>query len=185
MDNTKPKKQCDEATLKRLAAMRLKANEVRKKKAELRRAQQEEEKRQFEKEYETKVLKKPEPKSKAPIKEAEIEHDIYPEQPAPQEEAESDDEYADAPVPSKRPSKQKAPARPKAQPVLTPEPNYKQEYYKMKLYNIQQQQHHMSLASQYSQQPPQVHAQDIARQSIQKTMDKAIYDKVYRELFGL
>jgi hypothetical protein len=185
MDNTKTKKQCDEATLKRLAAMRLKANEVRKKKAELRKAQQEEQKRQFEKEYETKVLKKPEPKAKAPIKEAEIEHDIYPEQPASQEVADSDDEGPTEPAPSKKPSKSKAPPRPKAQPVLTPQPNYKQEYYKMKLYNMQQHQHHLSVASQYAQQPPQVHAQDIARQSLQKTMDKAMYERVYKDLFGL
>lgn len=164
----KRKQPCDEATLRRLADMRIKANEVRKKKAELRRVEAEERKAEFDKKYKEKVLKdKTEPRVE------ETEKPIYPEPaaPPPTEDDETESEEENEPLP----------------PVLPPtpaEPNYKQMYYKAKLDAMQQQADQKQFVQNYQSMPYAYQAADIARQNLKNKANKQVLDQVYQSLFG-
>jgi hypothetical protein len=184
MENT-PKKIVDEERLKKLAAARKKALEVRQKKAELNRAKKQEQKEQFQQEYEEKVLKKKNPpkkevENKVEEKIEETDKDIY-EDRMPVKEAVSDDDYPIEMV-SKAKSKKKAPSRAIAQQPQ--EPNYKQIYYQHKLAMLQAKQQQDQFNEQYSRLPPYAHTLDIAKNSIKERVDKVVYDEVYKQLFS-
>lgn len=170
----KPKRVCDEATLKRLAEMREKANAVRRKKAELKRAEKEASKKDFEKRYEEKVLK-----HQKPVIE-ETDKQIY--EPPPSKPAEDDDED-DYPIEmvAHRPKTSKA--KPKPQPEQPKEPNYKQMYYQHKLSQLQAQQQEQQFLQQYARLPPYQHAVDIAKHQIKQRVDDEVLGSIYRGLF--
>jgi len=173
---TKPKRKCDEATLKRLAEMRQKANEVRRRKAELKRAEKEASKKEFEKNYEEKVLK-----VKKPVVE-ETDKQIY-EQPPPKAEDDDDDDF-----PVEMVAKTTKPSRAKPTGVSPPstkaEPNYKQMYYQHKLSLLQQQQQQQQFYQNYAQLPPYAHAVDIAKHQIKQRVDDEVLGSIYKGLFG-
>lgn len=179
---TKPKRQCDEATLRRLAEMRLKANEVRKKKAELKRAEKDEKKKAFDAKYEEKVLKKqPEKPQEAVIEETEKEP--YQRLAEAESVADSEDYQVELVPPRAKPAP-RAKTAPMVLPPPVSEPNYKQEYYKMKLSSLQQHQHQQQQYQQYAQAPPYQHLTDIARQSIKQKVDRHVLEKAYKDLFS-
>lgn len=173
----KPKRVCDEATLKRLSEMREKANAVRRKKAELKRADKEASKKDFEKQYEEKVLKvKPKPVVEETEKEP---YEPAPSQPAPSE-ADDDD------FPVETVAKTPKTSRPKAQSAPPPppkEPNYKQMYYQHKLSQLQAQQQEQQFLQQYSRLPPYHHAVDIAKHQIKQRIDDDVLGSIYKGLF--
>ena len=79
-------------------------------------------------------------------------------------------------------------------PVVAPppppqpkEPDYKAEYYKMKINMLrerqQQQEQQQNWHTMYQQAPSSVHAADIARQSIMARANKAVLERAYREIF--
>ena len=179
MDNTKEKKQVSEETLRRLAECRKKGIETRKMKAELKKKEAEEAKAKLKAQYEEKVLKKKAP-APAPTPEPveETEKEIYPTK--SQQQDESEDEEYEAPPPPK--TKKKSVSKQQLQQVG--EPNYKQMYYQHKLSMLQHQQEQASFASQYARLPPYAHAVDIAKNSIRQNVDKAVLEKVYKELFN-
>lgn len=177
----RPKRQMTEEQLKRLADARKKALEVKKMKGELTKARKAEEKAKLKEEYETKVLKKTQPTPPTPPPSPvsqpieETDKDIYEkEQPQPTEE----EEYPVELVPKGKGKK------PKALPVQPTEPDYKQLYYKSKLEMLQAKQQEEQFRDQYARLPAYAHTVDIAKHQIKERVDKAVYDSVYKSLFG-
>ena len=175
----KPKKQLDEAALKRLAENRRKGLETRAMKAALKKKEQADQKERLKQDYETKVLGKTEPTpptKKAPVKThapiEETDQEIYQ---SPQQEYHSDCESVTSPPKSK--------GKPRASYQPSP-PNYKQEYYRLKLETMQRQHEQKMYEEQYSRQPPHQHMNYIARNAIIGNIDKAVKERVFKELFG-
>jgi hypothetical protein len=168
----KRKRTPDEATLKRLAEMRLKANEVRKKKAELKRAEKEASKQDFDKRYEEKVLK-----AQKPVVE-QTEKEPYEPAPKPTQDDQSEDDFPVEMV--AKTAKKKPKATPAPQPA---EPNYKQMYYQHKLSLLQQKQQQEQYLQQYSQLPPYAHAIDIAKHQIKARVDQDVLGDIYKGMF--
>ena len=73
--------------------------------------------------------------------------------------------------------------QPKASPIST-EPDYKQLYYKSKLEALQSKNQEEQFRNQYARLPPYAHTIDIAKHQIKERVDKAVYDNVYKSLFG-
>jgi len=164
------------AQLERLAEMRKKAQETKKMKAELRKTEKEEEKENLRKKYEEKVLKKKETPPPEQVEETDI--NVYePINPEPQSESEDE-------TPTPKPSRKS-----RSKPIdITPQPpteNYKQLYYKKKLERLEQDQQQQQFLQNYSQLPPQHHAIDIAQNTLRSKANKAVYESVYKSLFGL
>jgi hypothetical protein len=172
-DPPKQKPKCDEATLRRLADMRKKAAEVRKQKAELRQAEKDEKKQEFQKVYETKVMKNK--KSLPAIPETEMELHQPPNMPPPspplQAGADDDDDPAG-----------QAANKPKRS--LGGHASAKDRYYEYKLNRLQQEEEQKTFQQNYTRMPAQHHMHDIARNQIRANVDKHVFDRVYRELFG-
>lgn len=176
MDSTKPKQQLSEDRLRKLAAARVKALEQKKKIGELNRAKAAQKKNAFQKEYDELVLgAKQQPAAPAAPPVEETEEDIYPQPPQPA--ANPPEEAA-----PKRRGKQAANTD---APVAAAEPDYRQLYYKHKLENLQSAQQQQQFAAQYSQLPASYQAADIARHTLKSKADKAVLDRVYRDLFGI
>jgi hypothetical protein len=175
----KPKRTCDEATLKRLAEMRAKANEVRKKKAELKRAEKEATKKDFEKRYEEKVLKTQTPK---PVVQEETDKQIY-DPPPPKPTDDGDDDFPLEMV-AQRPKSTRAKPTPAPPPPPPQEPNYKQMYYQQKLSLLQSKQQEQQFYQQYARLPPYAHAVDIAKDQIKKRVDDEVLGSIYKGLFN-
>lgn len=169
----------DEATKKRLEEMRLKGLETRKMKAELKKAEKEQQKAELKKAYEERVLKKkPEPQ---PAKIEETDKEVYPSAThADETEAEESDEE---PVPVKP---VKAKKQPKAQTLSQPPAtNYKQEYYKLKMMKLQEQDEQSRFMESYERMPPTVHVADVARQQLKSKVNDELMKRVYNDLFGV
>lgn len=173
----KPKKPLDEATLKRLAEMRKKSIETRRMRAELKKATKEEEKESLKKAYEEKILKKKPTQSKPETHDEpidETEEEIYENSNYAVSDAESEAEV----------SKPKSRAKPKPKMAANKtEPNWKQEYYRMKMQRLQQQEEQSKFVNSYATMPPQVHVADIARQQLSQKVNKELYDRVFNDLF--
>ena len=163
--------------LARLAEMRIKAAEARRKRGQISKVKKEEKKAAFEKEYEAVVLKK-QPnavkKTEQPIAEEATDKEVYENQTTA--EIESEDEEPQYVPKVKAKSSQRAPSY--------KEPNYKQDYYRHKLSMLQQQHEQATFANQYSQLPPQQHVVDIARNQLKTKVDKEIMNRVWNELFS-
>ena len=182
------KKPADEATRKRLEEARLKGLETRRMRAALKKTEKEESKEALRKAYEEKVLKKqsqpqqPQPQKAQPTIE-ETDREIYEKAVVNSDsDAESDTE-----APSPKSAKAKASKPPKAsktEPVVDA-PNYKQMYYAAKLQRLQQEEQQTQFVNSYSSMPSAVHAADIARQQLKSKVNKEVYDRVYRDLFGV
>lgn len=177
----RPKRQMTEEQLKRLANARKKALEVKKMKAELNKAKKDEEKAKFQEEYDTKVLKKTSTPPPAPVQEPptpppveETDKDIYESQMTHSQEEE---EYPVELVPKGKKR------QPRASPIPY-EPDYKQLYYKSKLEALQSKTQEEQFRNQYARLPPYAHTVDIAKHQIKERVDKAVYDNVYKSLFG-
>jgi hypothetical protein len=182
--DTEGKKKCDEATMRRLANARLKGLETRRMKAELKKADKEAEKKKLKDAYDEKVLKKtPQKKAEEVTEETE---EMYHNQPTA--ESESEEDFDD------EPPKPKATQKPKA---VTKKPstkatnsydevptNYKQEYYKMKMMKLQQQEQQSQYMQTYSQASPQTHMIDIAKSQLQSKVNKELMSRVYSDLFN-
>jgi hypothetical protein len=163
-----------EAELKRLAEMRVLAQQTKTKQKEIRAAIKQEAKEKLERDYEEKVLKKQQPPA-PPIEQIEeTDKDLYPQNAVIESEV-SDDEV----VTSKA---KQSKLKPKPQPT---EPNYKSLYYKAKLERLQQDRDQYQFLQQYSQLPPQQHAIDIAQSQLKSKANKLAYEQTYRSLFGL
>ena len=177
----KRRKPASEKVLKALEEGRLKGLETRRMKSELKKKSKEEEKEALKKAYEEKVLKK---KPAEPIEETDKE--IYPSKQKIkpiESDDDGDSEYEDEPVSVPKP-KPKAKGKTKTNADVMEQPNYKQEYYRAKLEKIRQQDQQQQFIHNYSQAPPHIHAQDIARSQIQSKIDKEVYGRVFKDLFG-
>ena len=183
-----PKRQLSERQLKALAENRKRALETRQMKAELKKVKEREKKEALKAEYETKVLgkvsqPKTEAKTEPSVEETDVE--IYKQAPKPEPPSDDDDDFPIELVKASKPlPKPKAQAKPKA-PTPSAEPNYKQEYYRLKLASLQQSQQQQQFYNQYSQLPPHAHAVDIAKHQITNKVNKDVLDRVYKELFSL
>lgn len=173
----------DEATKKRLEEMRQKGLETRRMKAQLKKAEKDEAKEALRKAYEDKVLKKQQKAEKAPIEETEKE--IYERANHAEEEHEtdSDDYEEEPPKPTPKPKASKSKTV-KATPTPQPQdPNYKNEYYRVKLDRLRQQEEQAQFMNSYARLPPAAHAADIARQQLTNKINKEVFDRVYTDLF--
>lgn len=169
----KPKKVCDEATLRRLAEMRLKSVQTRKMKAELKKTKKETEKEQLKQEYESVVLKKNEP-IKQPIEETDEE--IYKRNNVNDNDDEDDESDVEEVVkPKKNTRKNK---------IVPETPNYKNEYYRLKLETFQRKRDDENFMNNYSRLPPYQKVADIARSQITDSVHKEVYSRVFKDLFG-
>lgn len=74
--------------------------------------------------------------------------------------------------------------RPKATPSIPTKPDYKQLYYKSKLEALQAKNQEEQFRNQCARLPPYAHTIDIAKHQIKERVDKAVYDNVYKSLFG-
>lgn len=178
----KQKKPCDEATLKRMAEMRKRSLETRKMKAELKKVEKQDSKEALRKAYEERVLKKKidADKKQEPIEETD--NEIYEKAVTVESDAES--EVDDVPPP--KPTRVPKGTKPKAVPVMEThqEPNWKQEYYKMKAQKLQEQQQQAQFYQSYTNMPPAVHVADIARNQLKAKVDKELMQRVYNDLFN-
>lgn len=189
----------DEATKKRLEEMRLKGLETRKMKSALKKADKEQQKEELRKAYEERVLKRQQakqaeqqaepPKPQAPPppppqQEEETDKDIYNNaRYAEEQETETEsEEEAPPPPPKARSKKPTSKATPKTYHQPT-EPNYKQEYYRLKMMKLQEQDEHNRFLQSYERAPPSVHVADIARQQLSKKIDRELFNSVYNQLF--
>lgn len=185
--NTQGKKKADEATIKRLAAARLKGLETRRMKAELKKIEKAEEKEALKKTYEEKVLKKAPPQKKAEeVAEDETDKEIYSNQPTVESDGASDSELDSEPVVSKPKVKHtaKKPSTKTSNFIEETPMNWKNEYYKMKMMRLQEQNNHQQFMHSYSQMPPQQHMLDIAKSQLQNKVNKELMSRVYNDLFG-
>lgn len=183
--NTEGKQpKCDEATLRRLANARLKGLETRRMKAELKKAEKEAEAQKLKQAYNEKVLKKT-PIKKAAVVEEEAEEtdkEIYQNQPTA---ADSESDADEAPVPKAAKPKAVAKKTPTTKVAADGTPmNYKQEYYRLKMMKIQQQDEQANYMQSYAHMPPQQHMVDIARNQLQSKVNKELMSRVYSDLFG-
>lgn len=130
--------------------------------------------------YEEHVLKK---KPTEPIEETDKE--IYPvkDKPTTETDDDGDSEYEDEPVVVTKP-KAKAKGKTKTNAEVVETPNYKQEYYKIKMMKLQEQEQQQHFMQSYSQLPPQQHMADIASNQLQTKIDKEVLARVYRDMFG-
>jgi len=195
----KPKrKPVDEKTLRVLAEGRLKGLEIRRKKAELKKLEKAEQREQINKAYEEKVLKKK--NSSKPTEDVveETDKEIY-EQPAPPKDASESDDEREEPV---KATKAKQTQRKPKQIVgaYDDAPNYKNEYYRLKLERIKMQEREAPTAltqgeatltaqqsqfqHQYASLPPQHHAIDIARNQLHNKVNQEVYNRVFKDLFN-
>ena len=186
------KKKCDDATRKRLEEARLKGLETRRMKAELKKHDKEAEKEKLRQAYEQKVLKKTAsvPAPKAEEETEETEEEIYRNQPTAGDDSASDSDIEEEPTPVKA----KATPKPKATTLKKPPTkslnsigetpmNYKQEYYRMKMMKLQQQDQQAQYMHSYSQMPPQQHMIDIAKSQLQSKVNRELMSRVYNDLF--
>lgn len=178
----KRRKPASEKVLKALEEGRLKGLETRRMKSELKKKSKEEERQALKKAYEEKVLKK---KPVEPIEETDKE--IYPSKqnnkPTTDTDDDGDSEYEDEPAIVTKP-KAKAKGKTKTNADVMETPNYKQEYYRAKLEKIRQQDQQQQFIHNYSQAPPHIHAQDIARTQLKNKIDSEVMARVYKDLFG-
>ena len=174
----KRRKPPSEKVLKVLQEGRLKGLETRRMRAELKKTSKAEEKEALKKAYEERVLKKKTTETTDVVEETDKE--IYPVNNKPSKESNDDDgdsEYEDEPVVVPKPNA-------KATAKTMKETNYKQEYYKIKMMKLQEQEQQQNFMQSYTQLPPQQHMADIARNQIQSKIDKEVLARVYREMFG-
>jgi Rps23 Pro-64 3,4-dihydroxylase Tpa1-like proline 4-hydroxylase len=184
--NTQSKKKADEATIKRLAAARLKGLETRRMKAELKKVEQAEAKDALKKTYEEKVLKKTPQLKKAEDVAEETDKEIYNNQPTAESDNGSDSEADSEPVVVKPKSKATA-KKPSMKPSNSIEEtpmNYKQEYYRMKMMRLQEQDNHQQFVNNYARASPQTHLVDIAKSQLQSKVNKELMSRVYNDLFN-
>ena len=181
--STKPKRQLTEEGIKRRKEGLQKANEVRKMKAEIKKTEKEAQKEALRKAYEEKVLKKKQEQT-PPVSQAveETDKEIYNN--AKHIDTESESESESMRPPPKPRAKSAKPAK-LSEPEQMPQmPNYKQEYYRLKMERLRQQEEQNNFMQNYQRLPPSAHVADIARQQLKTKVDKEIYDRVYRDLFG-
>lgn len=191
MDAEKPKRKVDEATLRRLAEGRLKGLETRRKRAELKKQEKQEARKKLNQEYEEKILKKTieaerEATSSLTQREAthstanndveETEEEIY-SNAVQSNDAESDSE-PEVQSPIKKPTRKQKVATEKNAP------NFKQEYYRLKLERLQKAQEESSFQHHYARLPTYNHAVDIAKSQITNKVNNEIYNRVFKDLFG-
>lgn len=170
-DEQKPKKVCDEATLKRLAEMRKKSLQTRKMKSELKKTKKESEKEQLKKEYENVVMKKKvEPQEIV----EETDKEIYERN---NQSVQSDSEEEEVVVVKKN-------TRKPAKVVKQETPNYKNEYYRLKLERLSKERDEEQFVHNYSRLSAQHKVADIARSQITDNVNKEIYNRVFKDLFG-
>ena len=188
------KKPCDEATLKKMAEMRAKSLETRRMRAALKRTDKEEEKAALRKAYEERVLKKtqPQPQPQETTKDIKVEEtdkEIYPKaRVADETDGEDSSDAEELPPPPPKTTKKKVSKSSKVasdELSVTPSQNYKQMYYAAKLQRLQQEQEQSNFMSSYAQMPSAVHAADIARQQLKSKVNREVYDRVYKDLFGM
>lgn len=184
------KKPCDEATLKKMAEMRAKSLETRRMRAALKRTDKEEEKAALRKAYEERVLKKTQPQPQETTKVIEeTDKEIYPKARVDDETTDGDESDAEElPPPPPKTTKKKVSKSPKVtsdEGIVTPSQNYKQMYYAAKLQRLQQEQERSNFMSSYASMPSAVHAADIARSQLKSKVNKEVFDRVYKDLFGM
>jgi hypothetical protein len=181
----KPKKPLSEAQLRRIAQMQIKAAEKNRKKGELSRALKAEKEQQFEKLYEEKVIKK---KSlQTPKKQIDT--------PPPNTPTEEENEGS-----QNEPPKKLAPvgfakgcleardgASSSHRDLVPPVPDYKNEYYRLKMEGLLeqklQQEQQTQFKQNYLQLPFRNQMIDVARNNIRKTVDKKMMQNVYQSLY--
>lgn len=181
----------DEATRKRLEEARLKGLETRRMRGALKKVEKEESKEALRKAYEEKVLKKqsqPQQETTKDIKVEETDKEIYPKARVADETDGEDSDAEELPPPPPKTSKKKVSKSPKVtsdEGIVTPSQNYKQMYYAAKLQRLQQEQEQSNFMSSYASMPSAVHAADIARQQLKSKVNREVYDRVYKDLFGV
>lgn len=87
-------------------------------------------------------------------------------------------------VPAAATQEPESPPRPKKE---SKEPSPKDRYYLLKLQRLEaemMQDQPAHAAQQYAAAPPRVHAYDVARGTLKARADRAIYENVYRDMFG-
>jgi hypothetical protein len=72
-------------------------------------------------------------------------------------------------------------ARPEVRPK---EPSPKDRYYLLKLQRLEAEMQEQQARAQYAAAPPRVHAYDVARGALKARADRAVYENVYRDMFG-
>lgn len=177
------KKKASEEVRIRLEKARLKGLETRRMKAELKKQSKQEEKEALRQAYEEKVLKKkPTTKPKQVVADTneeieETDRELYPRKHITDDECESETESIDEPIVT---VKQKT----KKQPKANTEPNYKNEYYKMKMLKLQQHDEQQQFQQSYARASPQTHMVDIAKSQLKSKIDNEVYNRVFKDLFG-
>lgn len=171
MDTEKPKKKVDEATLRRLAEGRLKGLETRRKRAELKKQEKAEQREKLDKEYETKILKKKEPSNELI---EETTEEIYANTLHNNVVSESEEE-----APIKKTTRK--PAKVVHQDAT---PNYKQEYYRVKLEKLRNAHDENQFVHQYARLPTYAHMADVAKSQITNKVNQEVLSRVYKDLFG-
>jgi hypothetical protein len=84
-----------------------------------------------------------------------------------------------APIPEEDPPS--PPPRPEVRPK---EPSPKDRYYLLKLQRLEAEMQEQQARAQYAAAPPRVHAYDVARGALKARADRAVYENVYRDMFG-
>jgi hypothetical protein len=187
--STKPKRQLTEEGIKRRKEGLQKANEVRKMKAEIKKTEKEAQKEALRKAYEEKVLNKKQEQA-PPVSQAveETDKEIYNNAKHMDTESESESESESERPPPKPRAKSAKPAKliePEQMPQQPQLPNYKNEYYRMKMERLRQQEEQNNFMQNYQRLPPSAHVADVARQQIKNKIDREVYDRVYKDLFGV
>jgi hypothetical protein len=84
-----------------------------------------------------------------------------------------------APIPEEDPPS--PPPRPEVRPK---DPSPKDRYYLLKLQRLEAEMQEQQARAQYAAAPPRVHAYDVARGALKARADRAVYENVYRDMFG-
>jgi hypothetical protein len=88
-----------------------------------------------------------------------------------------------APIPEEDPPS--PPPRGKHPPEVRPkDPSPKDRYYLLKLQRLEAEMQEQQARAQYAAAPPRVHAYDVARGALKARADRAVYENVYRDMFG-
>lgn len=157
-DCDKPKRQLTEEQLRNLARGRKIALEARKAKAIVRHAGKLKEKMAVAEAFNQEVEE-----AKATIEHARPKEKELSPPPAP-----AAIEHESSPRPKKDPK----------------EPSPKERYYLLKLQRLEAEMQEQQARAQYAAAPPRVHAYDVARGALKARADRAVYENVYRDMFG-
>jgi hypothetical protein len=177
----KPKRQLTEEQLRNLARGRKLALEARKAKAIVRHAGKLKEKMAVAEAFNQEVEEAKATIERGRAARAQINAEGSKAAPIPEE-----DPPPSPPPRGKHPPAADAPAplwgaRPEVRPK---DPSPKDRYYLLKLQRLEAEMQEQQARAQYAAAPPRVHAYDVARGALKARADRAVYENVYRDMFG-